>query len=109
MKNFLIAVIIAVLIASSVGAVAEDWWGLHWVIADEVLNPWEAFVAFSIVAVVFVFVGFIVAMSIAGEVVIGVVAGGFALFITGIIALWPLLLLVALVYLIRRKSPSYAT
>lgn len=109
MKNLLLAILIAIALVNCLGALFSDWWGVHLVMADELLSPMESILAFSVVAVVFVVVGFIVAVSLAGTIFIGLAAGLLTVFVIGISALWPLLLIAGVVYLIRRSRHSYAS
>ncbi len=47
MKNFLIAIVLAVILVNCLGSVIDDWFGMHIVMSDELLSPWENLAALS--------------------------------------------------------------
>lgn len=102
MKNFLIAVILGIVLVSCFGSIIDDFWGLNIVFADDFLTPSESLIALAGVAVLFVIVGFVVAISVIGTLVIGAGAAILAVLAVGISALWPLLVVIAIVYFVRR-------
>ncbi len=108
MKQFIIAVVLGLILVNCLGSLLGDWLGFHIMLADEYLSPWENIVALSIIAVVFVFVGFIVAVSLAGTLIVGALAALVALFVIGVGAFWPILLLAGIVYALRRKPQALA-
>ncbi|WP_414828509.1 hypothetical protein [Alteromonas sp. H39] len=108
MKQFLIALVIGLVLVNCFGSLVGDWFGFHIMMADEYLSPWENILALSIIAVVFVVVGFIVAVSVVGTLVMGALAAIAALFVVGVSALWPVLLIIGIVYALRRSNREYA-
>ncbi len=108
MKQFIIALVIGLVLVNCFGSLIGDWFGFHIMMADEYLSPWENIVALSIIAVVFVVVGFIVAVSLVGTLVMGALAAIAALFVVGISAFWPVLLVIGIVYALRRNNREYA-
>ncbi len=108
MKNFLIAVIIAITLAYCLGDVANDWWGINIVFADELLSPFESALAVAAIGVVFVVIGFIIAVSVIGAIVIGLGAAAIALVAMGVGAFWPVLLIAAIIYFLCRDNTRHA-
>ncbi len=108
MKNFLIAVVIAITLAYCLGDVANDWWGVNIVFADELLSPLESVLAVTVIGVVFVIIGFIVAVSVIGALVIGLGAAAIALLAMGVGAFWPVLLIAAIIYFLCRDKTPHA-
>jgi len=51
MKNFLIAIVLAVILVNCLGGVIDDWFGMHIVMSDELLSPWENLAALSVIGV----------------------------------------------------------
>ncbi|MCU7553758.1 hypothetical protein OCL06_03990 [Alteromonas sp. ASW11-19] len=103
MKQFIIAVVLGLILINCFGSMLGDWLGFHIMLGNEYLSPWENIVALSIIAVVFVIVGFIVAVSLAGTLIVGALAALVALFVVGVSAFWPILLLAGIVYALRRR------
>jgi len=75
MKNFLIAIVLAVILVNCLGGVIDDWFGMHIVMSDELLSPWENLAALSV-----------------------------ALLAAGIGAFWPIVVLAILIYAFKDKS-----
>ncbi|MCY7296545.1 hypothetical protein [Alteromonas sp. a30] len=107
MSRVLSIIAIWVLAMFVLGAIAENWMGLSFVINDEVLNPIAGFLAVGVVAVALVAVGFLVTLSVIGlgifvvaSIVLGVVFAGLSF-------MWPVLLVIGLVYLITRNRPKH--
>lgn len=109
MKNLFLAIVIAVVLINCFGAIVSDWWGVHLTMHDNLLTPIENFFALSFVAALLVIIGFVVALSLFGALAIGLGVAVFAIIVAGISALWPLLLIVGVLYLIRQRRGSYAS
>lgn len=109
MKNLLLAILIGVLMIGCFSHIAHDWFGIHLVMGDDVMEPLIALSVVGLVATVLVVVGFFVALSVFGAIALGVVAAIFGLLVAGVTAFWPFILVGAIVYfLVRNKqSPSY--
>lgn len=109
MKNAALAIIIAVLLTYAFGNLFSDWWGIHLMMGDEMLTPFENFAAASAVGIVFVIIGIIVAFSLFGALALAAVAGIAALLVAGVAAFWPIILVAMAVWLIARsKRPHTA-
>ena len=109
MKNAFLAIIIAILLTYAFGSLFSDWWGIHLMMGDEMLSPFENFAAASAVGVVFVIIGVIVAFSLFGALAIAAVAGVAALLVAGVATFWPFLLVALAVWLVlRTKRPQTA-
>ncbi|WP_334031793.1 hypothetical protein [Alteromonas sp. P256] len=93
MKNFLLALFIAIVLMNCLGSVVEDALGMHLVMSDELLSPWENIAVFSAV----------------GTVVLALGAVLFALLLAGVSAFWPIILIaIALYALKKRNTAAYA-
>lgn len=109
MKNAALAIVIAVLLTYAFGNLFSDWWGIHLMMGDEMLTPFENFAAASAVGIVFVIIGIIVAFSLFGALALAAVAGIAALLVAGVAAFWPILLVGLVVWLVSRsKKPHTA-
>ncbi|MCW8092691.1 hypothetical protein [Alteromonas sp. ASW11-130] len=108
MKNFLVAVVVALILAYGFGDIISEWRGMNIVFGDEILSPIESVLAITAVGVVFVIIGFVIAVSLIGAIVIGLGAAAIALLAMGVSAFWPVLLLVALIYFLRKDNTSGA-
>lgn len=109
MKNAALAVVIAVLLTYAFGNLFSNWWGIHLMMGDEMLTPFENFAAASAVGIVFVIIGIIVAFSLFGALALAAVAGIAALLVAGVAAFWPIILIVLAVWLVSRsKRPHTA-
>ncbi|MBD3586899.1 hypothetical protein HHX48_14225 [Salinimonas sp. HHU 13199] len=95
MKNFFLAVAIALLLASGLGAAIWEWMDINIYFSDELLSPFDNLILFLALAVLFVIVGFIIAISMFGAIVIGLVAAAAALFTLGLSVFWPVLVVLA--------------
>ena len=108
MKNFLLALFIAIVLMNCLGSVVEDLLGMHLVMSDELLSPWQNIAVFSIVGVVLAIVGFVVALSVMGTVILAICAVLFALLLAGVSAFWPVIVIaIAIFALKKRNSTSY--
>ena len=109
MKNFLLALVIAIVLMNCLGSVVEDVLGMHLVMSDELLSPWENIAVFSVVGIVLAIVGFVVALSVVGTIVLAVGAVLFTLLLAGVSAFWPIIVIaIALYALKKRNSAPYA-
>ena len=73
------------------------------------LSPLENLFAFSIVGIVFVAIGLVIALSVFGTIALAVLISIAALVVVGLSALWPVALIAAVIWLFRRgQSPASA-
>ena len=108
MKNFLIALVIAIILVNCLGSLVDSWLGMHLVISDELLSPWENVAVLSLIGVALAIVGFVVAISVMGTILLALGAGFLALLVLGVSAFWPIILIgIALYALKNRKSAAY--
>lgn len=108
MKNFFLAVAIALLLASGLGAAIWEWMDINIYFSDELLSPFDNLMLFLALAVLFVIVGFIIAISMFGAVVIGLVAAAAALVTLGLSVFWPVLVVVAAIGIWRHHQKRVA-
>ena len=108
MKNFLIALVIAIVLVNCLGSLVDSWLGMHLVMSDELLSPWENVAVLSLIGVALAIVGFVVAISVMGTILLALGAGFLALLVLGVSAFWPIILIgIALYALKNRKSAAY--
>lgn len=108
MKNFVIAILLAVLITYSFGHVAAEWFDISIVIDEEVMTPIAAMTGLTIVGIIMVIVGVVVALSVFGIIFFTVLAVFAGLLFAGLSVFWPMLLIVAVVlWLIKDKRQSH--
>lgn len=102
MKQLLVAIAITGLLVYGVGSAINDWFGFTIHFSDQLLSPVENILVFLAVGVVFVTIGFIVAISMAGAVAIGLVALFVTLLMFGLSVFWPVVLFVLVIGLLAR-------
>ena len=103
MKNFLIAVVLAIILINCFGSIMTDWLGVHLMMSDELLGPWETLATLSAIGIVLVAVGFIVAISVLGTIVLIVGAVFLALFVAGVGAFWPIIVVAIMIYVFKDR------
>ena len=104
MKNFLIALVLAVILINCLGSIADSFLGMHIVMSDHFMEPWESLTALSVVGVVIAIVGFVVAISVIGTLLLTVGIAFVALFAVGISAFWPIILFAVVIYALRGRN-----
>ncbi|MBU2976612.1 hypothetical protein [Alteromonas sp. C1M14] len=109
MKNFLLAILIATLVVYGLGGALQDWFGMHLMMGDDMLSPLENLAVFSAVSIVFVLIGFVVALSVFGTIAIAVLASVAALVVVGLSALWPVVLVVLAMWIYRQGQRAAHT
>lgn len=108
MKNFILAVLIAIVLTKVIGGVASDWFDMHLVMGDELVSGTLEWLIMAGVAVFLVIIGFVVAMSIAAALGIAAVTVLGALIFAGIGVFWPVLLIIAIVMLVGKSNRAAA-
>lgn len=104
MKNFLLAVVIAIVLMNGLGSLVDSWFGIDLILSDHSLGPIETMVVLSIVAVLLVIVGFVVALSVVGTLFLAFGAGFIALLAVGIGAFWPVIVIVVVLYALKKRN-----
>lgn len=104
MKNFILAVIIGLTLAAALGCGLDEWFNISFQFSDHMLAPLDNLLIFLLLAVVFVVVGFIVAISVVGTVLLAMAAAVAALVVFGLGLAWPIVLTVVVVWLLVRAS-----
>jgi hypothetical protein len=108
MKNFLIALVIAIILVNCLGSLVDSWLGMHLVMSDGLLSSWENVAVLSLVGVVLAIVGFVVAVSVVGTILLALGAGFLALLVVGVSAFWPIILIAIALYALKnRNSAAY--
>lgn len=109
MKNFVLAILIAVLITYTFGLVASEWFDFSISLDNHMYGPMESIVGISVIGALMAIVGVIVAVSIFGAVLIAIVAVVVGLLIAGLSVFWPMLLVIGvIVWLVRdKRRPEY--
>jgi hypothetical protein len=107
LKNLVIAVLLAILLSYTMGYAVSDWFDIRIQFDEQMLEPVTSMLAFGVVAVVLMMIGFIAAVSVVGVAFFAVFAAFIGLFVVGLGAFWPMLLLAAVViWLVKDKSQS---
>ncbi|MDO6568189.1 hypothetical protein Q4561_14040 [Alteromonas sp. 1_MG-2023] len=104
MKNFLIAIVLAVILVNCLGSVFNDWFDMHITMSDQLLSPLENIAALSVIGVLLAVVGFVVAVSVLGTILLAVGAVFLALLAAGIGAFWPIVVLAILIYAMKGNT-----
>lgn len=108
MKNLFIAILIGIILLNGLGALADNLFDLHIVMADELLGPLESMLVVSLIAAVLVVVGFVVAVSVFGALAIAATAGIIGIVAAGVGLFWPVLLIAGVIVLFNRRSSGHA-
>lgn len=106
MKNFLIAVVIAIIIVNCIGSALSGLLDVHLYQSGDSLAGWQSMALLSVIGVVMVVVGFVVALSVVGTILLAVGAGFLALLAVGIGAFWPIIVVALLIYAVGRKRQN---
>lgn len=107
MKNFVLAVLIAILITYSFGHVAAEWFDIRISIDEEVLTPFAAMAGMTIAGIVMVVIGVVIALSVFGALFFAVMAVFIGLLFAGLSVFWPMFIVIALVvWLVKDKRPA---
>ncbi len=109
MRNFVLAILIAVLISYSFGLVASEWFDFNFHFDDHIFDSMESVAGITIIGALMAVVGVIVAVSVFGALVIGLFAATIALIVAGLSVFWPMLLVIAvIIWLVKdKRRPSY--
>ena len=108
MKNFVIAVLIAILLTYTCGHLFTEWFDFDIVLDDHYLSPFEAIAGITIVGAVLVIVGFVIAFSVFGVLFFAAAAVFIGLLVAGLSVFWPMILLLLLVvWLVKDKKPAH--
>lgn len=109
MRNFVLAILIAVLITYSFGLVASEWFEFNIHVDDHILDSMESVAGITIIGAIMAVIGVIVAVSVFGALFIGLIAGVAALLVAGLSVFWPMLLVIAvIVWLVKdKRNTSY--
>ncbi|GAA0853890.1 hypothetical protein [Aliiglaciecola litoralis] len=106
MKNFILAVLIAVLITYSCGIIANEWFDFTIHFDDHMLGPMESIAGITIIGAVMAVIGAIVAVSVFGALIVGLFAGALALVFAGVAMFWPMLLVIAFIIWLVKDKPK---
>lgn len=107
MRNFVLAILIAVLITYSFGLVASEWFEFNFHFDDHVLDSMESVAGITIIGAIMAVIGVVVAVSVFGALFIGLIAGVVALIVAGLSVFWPMLLVIAvIIWLVKDKRKA---
>lgn len=109
MKQFLLAILIAALVVYGLNSLMEEGLGVHLMMGDDMLSPLENLVAFSVISLVFLIIGFVVALSVFGTIFLAILASVAALVIVGLSAVWPVVLVLLAMWIYRRGQRTAHT
>ncbi|GAA0359384.1 hypothetical protein GCM10009092_24480 [Bowmanella denitrificans] len=106
-KNFIIAILIATLLVYCLGTVADSWGSVHLYLDDDLLSPAITLVGGVLLAIGFILLGLMLAVSLFGVLAFVFICVFGALLIAGLGALWPALLgILVVVWLVRDGKAS---
>ncbi|MFT4937847.1 MAG: hypothetical protein ACI88A_000869 [Paraglaciecola sp.] len=104
LKNLLLAILIALLLTYSMGHIAAEWFDIRIHLDNEVIEPLTTMAAITVIGVLLIMIGFILAVSVFGVLLFAFIAVFAGLIIAGLSAVWPtLLLFVAIIWLVKDK------
>ena len=107
MRNFVLAILIAVLITYSFGLVASEWFDFNIHIDDHIFDSMQAVAGITFIGAIMAVIGVIVAVSVFGALFIGLIVGAVALLVAGLSVFWPMLLVIAIiVWLVKDKRKA---
>ena len=108
-KNIILAVLIAIVLTYSLGHLSTQWLDFHFTLAEHHFEPFSSILALTGLVALLVVVGFVVAFSLVAVVVLTFIAGGIGLFVVGLSAFWPVILLTLVIFLLVRdkQTPAY--
>lgn len=109
MKQFLLAILIAALVVYGLSCGMEEGLGVHLMMGDDMMSPLENLVAFSVISLVFLIIGFVVALSVFGTIILALLASVAALVIVGLSAVWPVILVLLAMWIYRRGQHTAHT
>lgn len=89
--------------------IADSWMGLSISMNGELLEPIIGFFIVGIIAVALVALGFVVTLSVLGLIAFVIASVVLGVFFAGLSVMWPVLLVVGIIYLATRsKEKSYS-
>ncbi|MEP4890393.1 MAG: hypothetical protein ABJV04_10230 [Aliiglaciecola sp.] len=107
MKNFILAVLIAILITYSCGIVANEWFNFSIHFDEHIFGPMESVVGVTAVGAVMAIVGVIVAISVFGALALALFVAFVAMLLAGVTMFWPMLLVIAFIFwLVKDKRQT---
>lgn len=108
-KNLVLAILIAIVLTSCLGHIVTEWFDWNMSVADENIEPLIAILGVTGVVVMLVIIGFIVAVSLLGAVMLGLFAACVGLFIAGVSVFWPAILFALVIFWLvkERRQPVY--
>lgn len=104
MTKIFVALLLAVLMIYGMAAVSAEWLDVIVEIDGQVLEPMMSFLAVCFVVAVCVAIGFFVSVSVVGVVLFAIAAAIIGIVFAGISVLWPVLLVLFVIYLFTRSS-----
>ncbi|MFA3792811.1 hypothetical protein AB6T38_17015 [Aliiglaciecola sp. SL4] len=107
MKNFILAVLIAILITYSCGIVANEWFNFSIHFDEHIFGPMESVVGVTVIGAVMAIVGVVVAISVFGALALALFVAFVAMLFAGVTMFWPMLLVIAFIFwLVKDKRQT---
>lgn len=107
MRNFILAVLIAILITYSFGIIANEWFDFTIHFDDYMFGPMESIAGVSVIGALMAIVGVIVAVSVVGALILALFVGMLALLFAGVTVFWPMLLVIGIIiWLVKDKRKA---
>lgn len=105
-KNLILAILIACVLSFCAVYIAIEWFDVkiqfnqHWV------EPFMTVFIITVVVAILVVVGFVVALSVVGALVLGLFAALLGLLVAGVSTFWPVLLAIIIIYYLVKDRSS---
>lgn len=104
MAKIFIALLLAGLMIYGIAAISADWLDVIVEIDGQILAPMISFLAVCFIVAMCVAIGFFVTVSVVGVVIFAIVAAIIGVVFAGISVLWPVLLILFVIYMLVRSS-----
>lgn len=104
MTKIFVALLLAVLMIYGIAAASSEWLNVNVEIDGHILEPMMSFLAVCFIVAICVAIGFFITVSVVGVVVFAIVAALIGVVFAGISVLWPVLLVLFVIYLLARSS-----
>ena len=104
MTKIFVALLLAVLMIYGIAAASSEWLHVNVEIDGYILEPMMSFLAVCFIVAICVAIGFFITVSVVGVVVFAIVAALIGVVFAGISVLWPVLLILFVIYVLARSS-----
>lgn len=99
MKKILVSLLLVIGVFYFVGELSDSWF-IHQLGDIDIVDPVINLVLFCFIAAMLIMLGFFIAVSLLGAVVLGLIAAIFGVVFIGLHLFWPILFIILIVYLV---------